>query len=437
MTLQDVILKARAKKITWMAAAEIAGISDRTMRRIKDRYEEFGYDGLFDRRRGKPSTLRIPMKTAEQVLALYRDKYFDFSVLHFHEKLRKEHEIQVSYTWVKQALQGAGLVARRRKRGPHRRRRPRRPLPGMLLHIDGSKHRWFQDDRYYDLIVILDDATSEIYYAQLVEEESTLTVMAGLREVIDKHGAFCALYSDRGSHFFYTPTAGGPVDKSRPTQVGRAMRDLGIQTIAAYSPEARGRSERNFGTWQNRLPQELRVAGITTLEGANQFLREKYIAEFNAKFSVPAQERGTAFRPCHRRDLDFVFSVQTERVADKDNTVAIGDRWWQIEKCRWRHSLAKQTVTIHQHLDGSVSIRFGPHLVGRYDSGGHPLAKEPKGKRRGKGGSLEAGENQKQVSSGSHTPLEISPKARDSHFSTAPTAARGGKARIKTKKAAA
>ena len=270
MKLQDVILKAMAKKITWMAAAEIAGISDRTMRRIKDRYEEFGYDGLFDRRRRKPSILRIPMKTAEQVLALYQERYFDFSVLHFHEKLQKEHGIKVSYTWVKQALQGAGLVPRRGKRGPHRRRRPRRPLPGMLLHIDGSKHRWFQDDRYYDLIVILDDATSEIYYAQLVEEESTLTVMAGLREVVTSKGAFCALYSDRGSHFFYTPTAGGKVDKSRPTQVGRAMQELGIQTIAAYSPEARGRSERNFGTWQNRLPQELRVAGITSLEAANR-----------------------------------------------------------------------------------------------------------------------------------------------------------------------
>ena len=435
MKFQDVILKAMAKKITWMAAAEIAGVSDRTMRRIKQRYEEFGYDGLFDRRRCKPSILRIPMKTAEEVLALFQEKYFDFSVLHFHEKLRKDHDIAVSYSWVKQALQGAGLVARRKKRGPHRRRRPRRPLPGMLLHIDGSKHRWFQDDRYYDLIVILDDATSEIYYAQLVEEESTLTVMAGLREVIDRQGLFCSLYSDRASHFFYTPSAGGPVDKSRPTQVGRAMQDLGIQTIAAYSPEARGRSERNFGTWQHRLPQELRLAGMTTLESANRFLRERYIAEFNEKFSVAAQERGTAFRACTRKDLDLIFSIQTERVVDKDNTVAIGDRWWQIDKCRWRYSLAKQTVTIHQHLDGNVSIRFGPHLIGRYDQAGNRIGNE--GKRRGKGGSVEAGENQKQVFSGSPTPLEISQTARDSHFSTAPTTASRAGIRLKTKKAAA
>jgi hypothetical protein len=305
----------------------------------------------------------------------------------------------------------------------------------MAVNTDG-----FRDDRYYDLIVILDDATSEIYYAQLVEEESTLTVMAGLREVIERKGLFCALYSDRGSHFFYTPEAGGKVDKSRPTQIGRAMQELAIQTIAAYSPEARGRSERNFGTWQNRLPQELRLAGIRRLDEANRFLRERYIEEFNEKFSVAAQERGTGFRPCSRRDLEFVFSVQTERVVDKDNTVAIGGRWWQIEKSRWRYSLAKQTVTIHQHLDGTVSIRFGPHVVGRYDAAGQPLVTNRQAKRGGKGGSMEAGENQVQVFSGSHTPLEISQKARDSHFPTAPTTApvlSKAKAKPKTKKAAA
>jgi len=226
MKLQDVILKAMAKKISWMGAAEIAGVTDRTMRRIRERYREFGYTGLFDQRRGKRSTHRIPMETAEEVLRLYRERYFDLNIRHFHEKLREEHGIQLSYTWVQQALQGAGLVATRSRRGPHRRRRPRRPLPGMLLHIDGSKHRWLNDDRWYDLIVILDDATSEIYYAQLVEEESTRTVMAGLREVIENKGLFCALYSDRGSHFFITMKEGEKVDKHRLTQVGRAMKEL-------------------------------------------------------------------------------------------------------------------------------------------------------------------------------------------------------------------
>jgi hypothetical protein len=292
----------------------------------------------------------------------------------------------------------------------------------MLLHIDGSKHQWLNDDRWHDLIVILDDATTEIYYAQLVEEESTQTVMAGLKEVIETEGLFCALYSDRGSHFFVTMKEGEKVDKHRLTQVGRAMKELGIQMIAAYSPQARGRSERSFGTWQGRLPQELRLAGITTVEGANAFLRERYIKEFNTKFRVSAEEKGTAFRRTGRTDLNWIFTVQTERVVGKDNTVAIGSREWQIDKTRFRSTLAGSTVTIHEHLDGNVSIRFGPHVVGRYDSQGGKLTDRP-GKRRGKGGSVEAGENQKQVSTGPHTSLEISHKPRDSHFSTVPTSA--------------
>ena len=208
MKVQEVLLRAMAKKITWWQAAEILGISDRHMRRWRERYEEYGYDGLFDRRRGQPSPKRVPMQTVEQVLGLYREKYFDFNVRHFHDKLVAEHGIRLSYTWVKKALQGAGLVARGRKRGVHRKRRPRRPLPVMLLPIDGSHHRWFQDERWYDLIVILDDATSEIYYAPLVEEEGTVAVMAALQEVIERGGLFCALYSDRGSHFWLTPPGG-------------------------------------------------------------------------------------------------------------------------------------------------------------------------------------------------------------------------------------
>lgn len=391
MKLQDVILKAMAKKLSWIEAAEIAGMSVRNMQRMRERYQEHGYNGLFDQRRGKRSIHRIPMETAERVLGLYRDRYRDFNVRHFHEKLREVEQIRISYSWVRQALQGAGLVAKRRRRGVHRRRRERRPMPGMLLHIDGSRHQWFQDDRWYDLLVILDDATSEIYYAQLVEEESTRTVMAGLREVIENQGLFCALYSDRGSHFFVTPKSGEPVDKHRLTQVGRAMKELGVQMIPAYSPQARGRSERSFGTWQGRLPQELRVAGITTPEAANRFLRERYMAEFNQKFAVKAARPGTAFRRCRRSDLHWIFTVQTERVMAKDNTVAIADRHWQIEKTGFRNTLAGCTVTIHEHLDGNVSIRYGPHVIGRFDENGE---------RRGK----------------------VESQKRASHFSTAPAA---------------
>jgi hypothetical protein len=205
--------------------------------------------------------------------------------------------------------------------------------------------------------------------------------MAGLREVIEKRGLFCALYSDRGSHFFVTMKEGEKVDKHRLTQVGRAMKELGVQMIAACSPQARGRSERSFGTWQGRLPQELRLAGISTVEGANGFLRERYIAEFNARFRVPAAETGTAFRRTGRSDLNGIFTVQTERVVDKDHTVAIRDRWWQIDKTRFRPTLAGCTVTIHEHLDETVSIRFGPHTVGRFDATGRQLAPGAKGAR--------------------------------------------------------
>jgi len=380
MKIQEVMLRAMAKRITWWQAAEIIGISCRQMRRWQRRYEEHGYEGLRDRRRGRKSEKRVPLEQVEEVLRLYQEQYFDFNVRHFHEKLVADHEIKLSYTWVKLALQGAGLVKKGRKRGVHRKRRPRRSLPGMLLHIDGSQHQWFCDHRWYDLIVIMDDATSEVYYAQLVEEESTRTVMAGLRTVIEQQGLFCSLYSDRASHFFLTPKAAQAVNHERPTQVGRAMKELSIQLIPAYSPQARGRSERGFGTWQGRLPQELRRRGIVTPEAANRFLREEYIAEFNQRFSVAASERGTAFVPLRRKDLDLVFSIQHERVVARDNTVSFANRVWQLERSKLRATLAGCRVTIHEHLDETISITFGPHLVGRFNHEAVPLVANQKTK---------------------------------------------------------
>jgi len=419
MKVQDVMLQAMAKKITWWQAAEILGISDRHMRRWHERYVEEGYNGLLDRRRGKPSRRRVPVATVEKVFALYREKYFDLNVQHFHEKLQAEHGIELSYTWVKQALQGAGLVARGRKRGAHRKRRERRPLPGMLLHIDGSRHQWLQDERWYDLIVILDDATSEIYYAQLVEEESTQTVMAGLKEVIECKGVFCALYSDRGSHFWLTPKVGGKVDYQRRTQVGRALHELGVQMIPAYSPQARGRSERSFGTWQGRMPQELRLAGCRTMEQANQFMRERYVAEFNRCFQVAAAQRGNAFVPCRRRDLNLIFALQFERAVNRDNTVSFQNLSLQLERVGWRATLAGCQVTVHQHLDGTLSLTHGPHLLGRFNAQGESLARAitpaQKAVEKTRGGKV------RKTTFPPH--LEIPPSARDSHFPTLPATA--------------
>ncbi len=366
MKIQEVVLKAMAGKLKWWEAAEIIGVTDRTMRRWRERYQEHGYSGLWDYRKRSPSPKRIPVAVLEQVLQLYREKYFDFNVQHFHEKLKEEHGINQSYTWVKTALQEAGLVERRKKRGSHRKRRPRRSMPGMMLHIDASEHGWFQDGRKYELIVILDDATSEIYYAQLVEAESTRSMLRALREVVETRGVFCTLYSDRAGHFFVTPKAAEKVDQTRLTQVGRALHELGIKMIPAYSPQARGRSERSFGTWQGRLPQERRLRGITQLEKANEFLGGEYVAEFNRRFSVAVAQKGTAFVRLKRRDLDVIFSVQQERVVNQDNTIQLDNRVYQIEKTRWRDTLAGATVVVHEHLDGGVSIRYGPHLIAEY-----------------------------------------------------------------------
>lgn len=377
MKVQEVILRAMAGKLKWWDAAEILGVTDRSLRRWRKRYEERGYDGLYDRRKGRPSPKRIAVKTLEQVLELYREKYFDFNVRHFHEKLAEEHGIELSYTWVKLALQGAGLVKKQRRRGTHRRRRERRPMPGMLLHIDASKHAWLGDGRHYDLITLMDDATSEVYYAQLVEEEGTRTLMPAVREVIEKRGIFCALYSDRASHFFVTPRAGGKVDENQVTQLGRALRELGIKMIPAYSPQARGRMERSYRTWQGRLPEELRLRQIATLEEANGFLRQQYLAEFNRRFMVKAKERGSAFSPARRKDLEWVFSLQHERTVNQDNTIALDNRILQIEKTRWRNTLAGCRVTVYEHLAGAVVVRYGPHEVARFEPGALP-AKQAK-----------------------------------------------------------
>ena len=373
MKREEIILRAYAKKISWIEAAEILGMSCRHLRRVREKYEEWGFDGLHDKRTGKESPRRMPVTVVEEVLRLYRDEYFDFNVVHFHEKLIEEHQVAVSYTWVKALLQGSGLVAKDRARKKHRRRRERKPLAGMMLHIDGSHHQWFGDERWHDLIVLMDDATSEIYYAQLVEAESTATVMAGLREVVERQGIFCSLYSDRASHF--SPKTGEPVDRQALTQVGRALRELSIRMIPAYSPQARGRSERGFRTWQGRLPQELRIRDITSPDEANRFLKRSYTKEFNRKFAVQATEPGeSVFVPCQRTDLERVFSIQTERTVNRDNTVRYRNLTLQIDKQSWRRSMEGCRVTVYQHLDGTITLGFGPQQLGKYTRDGQPAA---------------------------------------------------------------
>ena len=345
------------------------------MRRWKERYEEHGYDGLYDRRLGQPSPKRVPMEVVERVLGLYRDQYYDLNVVHFHEKLEEKHGIHLSYSWVKQALQGSGLIQKGARRGVHRRRRPRRPLPGMLLHLDGSRHRWMQDERWWDLLSVLDDATKRVLYAQLWPAETTYAVMVALHTVFLRYGLPGALYTDRAGWAFHTPKAGGPIDRTHPTQLGRALRRLGIEHIGAYSPQARGRCERLNRTVHGRLINELRVAGIATIEGANAYLRDRFIPDYNATFTRPPADPSSAFVPLGDVDLNQLLCEEEERTVGRDNVVSFGTLALQLPKQPDRPTCARLHVLVRHHLDGSHTVWRGPLCFGRFDAAGRPLAR--------------------------------------------------------------
>lgn len=374
MKFEDVYGRWQARRLSQVEAAEILGMSERTFRRWRDRYQADGLEGLADRRLGKASAQRVPVDQVDAVLTLYRERYRGFTAQHFHDKLRQQHGFELGYTWTKLRLQAAGLIATAPRRAAHRRKRPRRPLTGMLLHQDGSRHRWLPAlEQQLDLIVTLDDATSEIYSAFLVEEEGTMSSFRALAEVIAAQGLPCALYTDRASHYFVTPQAGERVAKDQPTQIGRALAQLGIEHIPAYSPEARGRSERAFGTLQDRLPKELALAGITTLEAANRFIGEVYLPEHNARFAAAPEQPESAFvadRGGAHRDI---LCVQQERVVGNDNTVRYCGLSLQIPPSPLRPHFVKARVRVHDYPDGTLAIFHGPRRLARYRADGNPL----------------------------------------------------------------
>ncbi|WP_456727712.1 ISNCY family transposase [Bradyrhizobium sp. USDA 3364] len=374
MRFSDLLERTEARELTQEAAAEVLGISVRTFQRWAERYEAEGDEGLVDRRMGRRSPRRAPEEELERMLGLFRDKYADFTVKHFHEQLQKRHDYMLGYTVTKLALQAAGLVRKAPKRSAHRKKRPRRPLPGMLLHQDGSRHVWIEDLPAMDLIVTMDDATSEVYSMLLVEEEGTTSTFQALREVIGERGLFCALYTDRGSHYFLTPKAGEKVSKTQQTQVGRALSHLGIEHIAAYSPQARGRSERLFGTLQDRLPKELRLAGIRTVEAANAWLKAHYIAEHNAAFAIKAEQQGTAFVADRHEAWREALCVIEERTVANDNTVAWNGRRLQLPQSRLRPHFVRALVRVHEYPDGTLSVFFGPHRLARFAPDGQQLS---------------------------------------------------------------
>ena len=371
MKFEEVYGRTVRGELSQAEAADVLGMSERTFRRWRDRFEADGAEGLYDRRLGRASARRAPVDEVARVLALFDTRYWDFTAKHFHEKLVAEHGCERSYNWVRLTLQANRRMRAAPRRGAHRRKRPRRALPGMMVHQDGSRHEWVPG-HWWDLIVTMDDATSEVYSAFFVDEEGTMSSFRALSEVIGARGRFCSLYADRASHYWHTPEAGGRVDKDNPTQVGRALHQLGIELIPAYSPEARGRSERMFGTLQTRLPQELRLAGITEMAEANRFLREVYLPQHNARFQVMPEAQGSAFVP-FTGALDDILCIQEERTVSNDNTVRYRGLSLQILPDRHRRHYVKATVRVHEYPDGTLAVFHGPRCLARYRATGEPI----------------------------------------------------------------
>ena len=356
-------------------AGEALGISGRQFRRLRVRYAAEGAGGLADRRVGRVSGRRASESELDRMHLLYREEYADFTVKHFHEHLVERHGYRLGYTVTRLSLQSVGLVAKAKRRGVHRKKRVRRPLPGMLLFQDGSTHRWIAALGHdIDLVVTLDDATGRITSGLFVEQEGTMSSFLGLAETIAAHGLFGALYTDRGSHYFRTPEAGGKVDKTRLTQVGRALAQLGIRHIPSYSAQGRGRMERAFGTLQDRLMSELRLAGVTTIEAGNAYLRDVFMPDYNTRFGKPAAEEGTAFVPYVGAALAEVLCVQEDRQVGRDNCVAWQGRSLQIPPQRHRQHYVRATVRVHEYPDGRLAIFDGPRCLARYESDGELLA---------------------------------------------------------------
>jgi transposase len=370
MRFLDILGRYEAAEFSQMEAAELLGVGERTFRRWRARYEEDGEAGLLDRRLGKASGKRVAADCEAQVEALYKTRYAGFTAKHFHEHLARDHAFAWGYTWTKAFLHSRGLLEKAKRRGAHRRKRPRRPMPGMMLHQDGSRHAWLAGLPQLDLIVTMDDATGAIYSAFLIEEEGTASTFKALGEVFGERGLPLSLYTDRGSHYFHTAEAGGKVDRSRLTQVGRALAHLGVEHIAAYSPQARGRSERLFLTLQDRLTKELALAGIATIEAANAFIRDVHIPAHNARFAVTAEQEGSAFVAIPGVDLGEILCIQEDRQVGNDNCVTFNRLKLQIPESPLRAHFVKARVKVRQYQDGTHAVFHGQRCLGRYDDKG-------------------------------------------------------------------
>ena len=384
MLVREVILRAASKVYSWVQAAEILGYSPRHMSRIKKRYEEYGFDGLFDRRT-KTGPRIIKMEDLEKILTLYRDKYKGFNVAHYRDMLKEEENIEISYTHLYKTLSEAGLIMKTRKK-IHRKKRERKPEIGMMLLMDTSDHIWFSDYESH-LIAIMDDATGEIYKAKIFDSDSALNNMSVIKSVIEEKGVFGSLYVDRASMFKTTRRGGVHVnikEEQGDTQIQRALKSLNTMMINANSPQAKGRIERLFKTFQDRLVKELKLKKIKTMEEANTYIEKIFLPHYNDKFKKEPLSPDSFFLKT-TADLDTILCVKEERTVDNANCVRWNGKVLQIERQDFRYSFAKSKVVVNTHINGRISISYGYKTIGVYDETGkhiNPLPLKHKIKRQ-------------------------------------------------------
>ena len=361
ITRYQVIRNALNRKISNNQAASLLDLSKRQIIRLKNKVRGADLSGIVHGNRGKPPKTTIGKETKETILNLYLNTYNGFNVSHFGEFLEEVHGIRVSRETIRKLLLIGGLRTKSKSPPRHRTRRARMPKSGLLVQMDSSEHKWLVENTNW-LIATIDDATGEVPYALFVDSDSTENNMRVIKRLIEKKGIPVALYTDGASHFItqrhYSYRVNLKCDYS-PTQIQSALNELGVRLIIAGSPQAKGRVERLFETFQDRLLKELKLYKISSIEKANDYLHNKFLKKFNKKFSIDPKDPEAAWRVVPKEvNLESVFSIKEQRTVMADNTISYKNRIFQILPDKYRISFAKARVVVEKRLDESIHIKY-------------------------------------------------------------------------------
>ncbi len=372
MTFEELYKAWKERRLSQMEAARFLGVSVRTFRRYIHRFEMAGSEGLIDRRVSQGSPRRAPLDEVAEVVDTYSARHEGWNVKQFYAWYRRTGG-QRSYNWVRMQLQDAGAVKKLPRRGWHRKRFELAPRTGMRLYQDACRHEWLPGRRC-DLVITMDDSTGTHYSTLLCEAEGTWSGLAGVRQVIEKHGLFCSLYTDRALHYWSATKTTVKSDQAKLTQFGRAMKQLGIKMIPTRSAQMRARCQRAFSIHTDRLPEELAAAGVTGFAETNKYLDTVYRQAYNKEFEQLPREQGSAFETFARHDqLDDILCERYRRVVRSDKCVRFDGLLLKLPADRLSCDYVKTHVTVRQHLNGTLSVSHGLRRLARYDANGLPI----------------------------------------------------------------